>query len=129
MHRQSLTLSMLTLGTLVAGCASQGVRSHDDDIADRAGSARCSLGAESPWIRDWLDAWELASERILRLPDAPTPEVVFYDDSCAFTTSAVTAGGAPRVDGPALRGTALSWRAFAHDGELTLPDSSRVPID
>ena len=87
------------------------------------------MTAASPWIEKWLAAWDLTSRRILRLPDAPAPEIVFYDSSCVYTTSGVTAHGAAPVDGPALRGAKLPWRALAHGGSLTLPDSSQVPID
>jgi hypothetical protein len=86
------------------------------------------MTAASPWIEKWLAAWDLTSQRILRLPDAPAPEIVFYDSSCVYTTSGVTALGAAPVDDPALRGTRLPWRALAHGGSLTLPDSSQVPI-
>ena len=86
------------------------------------------MAAASPWIERWFAAWDLTSRRILRLPDVPAPEVVFYDSTCVYTTSGVTAGGAEPVDGPAWRGAKLPWRALAHHGSLTLPDSSQAPI-
>ncbi|MEP7028278.1 MAG: hypothetical protein ABI960_06760 [Candidatus Eisenbacteria bacterium] len=88
----------------------------------------CDMAQASPWIESWFAAWKLTSERLLRLPDAPAPGIVLFDSSCVYTTSAVTAGGAPSEDGPALRGALLPWRAIAHSDSLTLPDSSRVPI-
>lgn len=86
------------------------------------------MAAASPWIGKWLGAWELASRQILRVPDATPPEIVLYDSTCVYTTSAVTAGGAAAGSGPALQGTALPWRALPHGGSLTLPDKSDVPI-
>jgi hypothetical protein len=86
------------------------------------------MAAASPWIEKWLGAWELASRQILRVPDAPPPEIVLYDGACVYTTSALTAGGRPPMSGPALLGTPLPWRALPHGGSLTLPDSSEVPI-
>jgi hypothetical protein len=56
------------------------------------------------------------------------PEIVFYDASCVYTTSQVTAGGAGAGSGPTLHGGNLPWRAIQHDGVITLPDSSRMPL-
>ena len=86
------------------------------------------MTAASPWIEGWFAAWELTSRGILRLPDAPAPEMVFYDAACVYTTSTVAARGAPTVDGPLWRGAKLPWRSFAHGGALTLPDATQVPI-
>jgi hypothetical protein len=86
------------------------------------------MTAARPWIEGWLAAWELTSRGILRLPDAPAPEMVFYDAACVYTTSTVAARGAPTVDGPLWRGAKLPWRSLAHGGSLTLPDASAVPI-
>lgn len=77
-----------------------------------AAAPACDVAAAGPWISRWFDAWELTSREILRLPDAPPPTVVFYDSACVYTTSGAT----------------LALRAFAHDDSLTLPDSSRVPV-
>src|SRR6185503_10324713 len=73
----------------------------------------CKVSSASPWITRWLDAWELTARDILRLPESPAPTLVFYDSACVYTTSEVSAGGAPAVDGPALYGTRLRWRAIA----------------
>lgn len=88
----------------------------------------CNVEAASPWIARWLAAWELTSRDILRLPDAPAPSIVFYDSTCAYTTSDVAADGAAPIDGPALHGAKLPWRAIAHGDSLTLPDGSRVAL-
>jgi hypothetical protein len=88
----------------------------------------CSVAAASAWITRWLAAWELTSRDILHLPDAPAPNIVFYDSACVYTTSGVTAGGAAPVDGPGLCGAKLPWRAIAHSDSLTLPDGSHVPV-
>jgi hypothetical protein len=88
----------------------------------------CTMLAASPWIQKWFDAWELTSQEILRLPDAPPPTIVFYDSSCVYTTSAVTAGDIAPEDGPTLRGAKLPWRAAAHGDSITLPTASRIPV-
>ena len=110
------------------GCASQNAGSGGRAAAVPPGAATCDMAAASPWIENWLDAWELASRRILRVPDAPPPEIVLFDSACVYTTSALTAGGLPPVEGPALRGTPLPWRALPHGGSLSLPDSSVMPV-
>jgi hypothetical protein len=93
-----------------------------------AATPACDLAAAAPWISRWFQAWELTSRDILELPDAPAPNLVFYDSACVYTTSRVTAAGAAPGDGPALRRAKLPWRAVAHGDSLTLPDSSRVPV-
>ena len=110
------------------GCASQNAGSGGRAAAVPPGAATCDLAAASPWIETWLDAWELASRRILRVPDAPPPEIVLFDSACVYTTSALTAGGLPPVEGPTLLGTQLPWRALPHGGSLSLPDSSVMPV-
>jgi hypothetical protein len=93
-----------------------------------ASTPACDLSAAGPWISRWFQAWELTSREILKLPDAPPPNVVFYDSACVYTTSGVTVAGVAAGDGPALQGAKLPWRAAAHHDTLTLPDSSRVAV-
>jgi hypothetical protein len=122
-----IRLLALVVTFLAGGCASQRA-AIQSDAAVPASARSCDLAAASPWISRWFVAWELTSREILRLPDAPPPELVFYDSACVFTTSSVTAGGIPPVSGPALLGKSLPWRAVAHNDTLTLPTSSRVPV-
>jgi len=124
--RDILYLTVGVPALLAAGCATSTTVAPQAVTA--VASAPCGMAAASPWIETWLGAWQLTSREILHLPDAPAPELVFYDSACVYTTSAVTAGGAPPVEGPALLGARLPWRALAHGGSLTLPDSSKVPI-
>lgn len=111
---------LIVFGVLAA-CASTAA-------AAPAPAPACDLAAASPWITRWFEAWELTSREILKLPDAPPPNVIFYDSACVYTTCGVTVAGPPGDDGPTLRGTKLPWRVAAHDDSLTLPDSSRVPV-
>ncbi len=97
--------------------------------ADSAGvRSSCDLAVATPWIESWLSAWELMSREVLKLPDAAAPEIVFYDSTCVFTTSAVSARGAPVVEGPPLLGVRLPWRTVAHGDSLTFPNGNRSPI-
>ena len=121
---------VLAFGALAgAGCASQRAGgAQPGGAAPVAAPGACDVAAARPWIERWFAAWELASRRILRLPDAPPPDVVFFDRTCVYTTSAVSGGDAPIVEGPPLLGKKLAWRARAHGGTLTLPNSTQVPI-
>lgn len=109
------------------GCAPKKTAAQATPSA-RSNASSCDIATASPWISRWLSAWELTSREILHLPDAPPPTLVFFDSSCVYTTSAVTAAGRPAQNGPALYGKPLPWRAFAHDGTITQPDSSTIPI-
>lgn len=108
------------------GCASRGAARGPGAI--QPDPATCTIPSASAWIERWLAAWELASERILQLPEAPPPQIVFYDSHCIYTTSPITAAGAMAGHGPALHGSPLTWSALPHDGSLTLPDASEVPV-
>lgn len=96
-------------------------------VAAAAGTP-CDLAAAAPWIRRWLEAWELTSREILKLPDAEPPEIVFFDSTCVYTTSDVSVPGPAMAGGPTLFGAALPWRATAHDDSLTLPNGSRSAV-
>ena len=123
-----IVVATLVSALLALSCASQNGATGDRAAVTPAASSPCDMAAAGPWIEEWLGAWELVSREILKIPDAPAPQIVFYDSSCAYTTSALTAHGAPPVDGPTLFGKPLSWHALAHGDSLTLPDSSVVPI-
>jgi hypothetical protein len=93
-----------------------------------AATPDCDPASAAPWIRRWFAAWELTSREILKLPDAPPPNLVFFDSACVYSTSAVSVAGTVPVEGPGLLGAKLGWRAAAHGDTLTLPDSSRIPV-
>lgn len=113
---------------LIAGPAQDSAQTSAQALAHG-----CDIFAASPWIARWFGAWELTAREILRLPDVPAPNIVFYDSVCVYTTSNVTAGlspsgATPAGAGPMLCGQQLPWRTTAHGDTLTLPDGSRVPV-
>lgn len=63
-----------------------------------------------------MGAWEMTAGEILGLPDASAPELIFYDDSCVYTTAESDSAPAGR------------WRTFPHGGSIPLPDGSTVPV-
>ena len=119
---------MIAFGALsYIGCATKNVATQSH-TAVQSNTPACDMAAASPWISRWFAAWELTSRQILRLPDAPPPNIVFYDSACVYTTSPVTAPGVAAVTGPSLRGAALLWRTVAHYDSITLPTGERVPV-
>ena len=110
-----------------AACAAGGAATQPQ-VAMHLDTQACDIAAASPWITRWLDAWELTSREILRLPSAPAPTIVFYDSACVYTTSDAVLPGIAPVEGPSLHGAALPWRNAAHNDSIPLPDGSRVPI-
>lgn len=97
-------------------------------LARPAAAAGCDVPAASSWIQPWLDAWQLTSREILRLPDAPAPHIVFFDSTCIYTTYPASAPQAREVEGPALLGKPLRWRASEHGDSLVLPEGRSMPV-
>lgn len=87
-----------------------------------------SQSTETKWLKDWLNAWEMIHGQLLQLPASQPPEMVFYDDTFVYTTSAVTAPAASRIKGPGMYGKPLPWQKARHNDTLTLPDGQRVPV-
>ncbi len=83
-----------------------------------------SQSKEQKWLADWFRAWELVDRQLLLLPADKPPEMVFYDDTWVYTTSAT---GSP-MNGPRMYGKPLPWKQARHSDTLTLPDGQRVPV-
>ncbi len=113
-------------GLVIAACATAPSPAITQ-ATNQAPASACSVEAATPWMGKWFAAWELTSERILRIPDIPAPNVVFFDSACVYSTSERTAAG-PAVPGPAIRGSNLLWRAARHNDSLTMPNSDRLPV-
>jgi hypothetical protein len=122
--KSHLVLSLALFLVMTAPAVAQGQAGSPDQSTPSS----CDLASASPWISRWFEAWELTSREILHIPDAPPPNIVFYDSACVYTTSGATAPGASVADGPALLGVTLPWRAAAHGDTLTLPNSMKVPV-
>jgi hypothetical protein len=92
--------------------------------------SHCARSQDSrfEWLDKWLRAWELVSKELFALPDTEPPEMVFYDDTFVYTTSAKTAPDGVPFTGPALYGKKQTWRKMPHKDSLMLPDGRRVPV-
>jgi hypothetical protein len=83
---------------------------------------------QTTWLKDWLSAWELVSNKILRLPADTIPDMLFFDENYIYTTSSISAPQGKRFSGPTLFGKKLPWRKASHTGKITLPDGAEVPV-
>src|SRR5689334_19121583 len=84
--------------------------------------------SELGWLSKWLNAWDLMSTQVLKLPAEAAPDMLFYDSVYVYTTSAVSAPTGTAINGPAFSGKQLAWKKMAHNGELTLPGGQKVPV-
>jgi uncharacterized protein YceK len=109
----------------LSGCASRGAVAPP---AVRQAQQPCTVATAAPWISYWLRAWNLTSKEILRLPDVPPPNLVFFDSACVYTTSRVTAGVSASAAGTAVDGSSLRWWAVPHHGEITLPNGTKTAV-
>ena len=121
---QHVACRLILLLSVVA-CAPRHVT--NPAVALHPNAPECDIAAASPWIRKWFGAWELTSERILRVPNVAPPDIIFYDTRCVYTTSAVTAS-TPPLPGPWLSGAKLEWHTALHHDTLTLPNHKRIPV-
>ena len=121
LKQSSLSGAFVVCLILVVGCATAQVRPQ------QATASECDIATAAPWINRWLAAWRLTSREILRIPDAPTPDFLFYDAKCAFGTSGRIAT-VPMVPGPSLSDAPLLWFAAPHNDTLTMPTMNRRPV-
>ena len=86
------------------------------------------MSTAAPFIEKWFGAWELASKDILHIEGGQPYDVVFFDDRCVYTTSAVAGEGAPPAKGPSFLGKPLTWRTKPHNGTITQPNGETMPV-
>lgn len=83
---------------------------------------------QTPWLHNWLSAWELVSNNILSLPKDTIPDMLFFDENFIYTTSTISAPKGQPFNGPTVFGKKLSWRKAPHTGTITLPNGAEVPV-
>lgn len=93
-----------------------------------AGICNAQQQKETKWLNNWLSAWELVSNNILKLPKDTIPDMLFFDESFVYTTSIVSAPNAQPFNGPSLFGKKLPWRKASHTGKIILPNGAEVPV-
>ncbi|HYD44656.1 MAG TPA: hypothetical protein VEA79_05260 [Phenylobacterium sp.] len=66
--------------------------------------------ADADWATEAMQAWAIARDDLLKVPEAETPaRLILYDAACTFTVDADP------------------WRAAAHGGEIETPDGGKLP--
>lgn len=101
------TAALLLLGA----CASIARVEH---VPGLPADQRCQLAEEDRrWFAEALAGWTTVRRNFLKGPDQPLPQIVTYDDRCAYT---LTAPGKGRA-----------WTVASHRGEIVLPNGATIP--
>lgn len=79
-------------------------------------------------ISDWFSAWELVYRDIYEIENIKPVDFVLFDERYVYSTSEVSIETGEPVSGPDLLNLKLNWKKKAHQGMLTLPDGSSVPV-
>jgi hypothetical protein len=79
-------------------------------------------------INKWFGAWSFVSKDIFGIDTVRPVEFVFFDDKYVYSTSTTTIKIGETVKGCNLMNLSLDWKKKLHDGKLTMPDNSVVPV-
>ena len=79
-------------------------------------------------VGKWFAAWELICRDIYKINELQPVEFVFFDDKNVYSTSRMPIPEGEIIAGLKLLGKSFTWRKSPHNGSLTLPDKSVVPI-
>ncbi|RYY44128.1 MAG: hypothetical protein EOO06_18650 [Chitinophagaceae bacterium] len=76
----------------------------------------------------WLNAWQLVSSKIFQLPAPRQVDFVFFDAENVYASSKISAINGNIIQGPSFAGHKLQWRTAVHNGQLILPDNSKLQV-
>lgn len=76
----------------------------------------------------WFRAWELLSKEVYHLNKFYPVDFVFFDSTNVYSTSPVSAGGQPVLEKQPFMNQLYDWKKAPHNGIITLPDSSKIPV-
>ena len=76
----------------------------------------------------WFKAWELLSKEVYGINKFYAVDFVFFDSVSVFSTSAVAVPNGVAVEGNTIMKQSYRWKQAPHNGTLTLPDSSKIPV-
>lgn len=79
-------------------------------------------------LSKWFSAWELVYTNIYGLNNIKPVHFVLFDDRYVYSTSDVTIVNGESIVGKDLLNLSLKWKKKLHEGLLTLPDGSSVPV-
>ncbi|WP_157262921.1 hypothetical protein [Pedobacter steynii] len=77
---------------------------------------------------NWFQAWKLVSKDIYHIETVRPVDFIFFDDKYVYTTDAALLKKGKPVKGPHLMNLSLKWKKELHQGHVTLPDESVIPI-
>jgi len=78
--------------------------------------------------KKWFSAWELVSKETYHIEKVQPVDFIFFDDEFVYSTSNITVNKENTVKGNNLINLKLKWRQASHNGSITLPDQSVVPV-
>lgn len=110
--------ALAALGALwvAAGCAGGG--------ASRSTPRCVPSGLTLDWVEGSFASWDAVRERDLKLPVAPTPQLILFDRYCAYSFSAYGTGALRlRTGADTLRG-----EGRAHGGRIALPNGLTLRV-
>lgn len=76
----------------------------------------------------WFNAWKLLSKEIFHVNKVQPVDFVFFDSQYVYATSPVSIPSGANINGPSMMNDTYLWKKTLHNGTITLPDSSHVPI-
>jgi hypothetical protein len=76
----------------------------------------------------WFQAWELVCKDVYKTNTLNPVKLVFFDEKYVYTTSEISGKGGEIVVGPTLFNQPWVWYKKAHNGQLTMPNSSTTDV-
>lgn len=92
-----------------------------NDEAKRAAAFYSATG-------NWFSAWRLVSKEIFQISNVRPVDFVLFDDKYVYSTSTTTIKKGKPVKGHDLLNLALKWKKELHNGKITLPDKTVIPV-
>lgn len=104
--------SLTAAAALLAGCAAA---TSAGLVPSLPGDQRCQTADEDRrWLVEALAGWSVVRGDFLNAPVQPLPQIVAYDQRCAYTLASA-------------HGRSGEWAVAEHRGEIALPSGATIP--
>lgn len=121
-----VTMGLLGMLLLLFGCKGNEAKDKAERITDLE---EIAIPAGMQGLDTWFTAWEFISAGKFGLSQVPAPAILLYDDKHVYTTSTVSQpDSAVHYTWPGFFDQKLSWNWGPHNGQLSIPDGSKVPV-